>query len=136
MQNPNFKTAYAIALAALISAAIILALACLLPELLINRLEERISPKLEKTIELVNEERYIEAVVYSNEVLDDIKSEMKPLELCFGHDVVYGLYGAALSAAQITFTGDSAQILEELCSVKSALEYMKSINKASVYNLL
>lgn len=135
MTNPDFKKNSIVVTAALILAAAILAGACILPEVMIATLWKSASPLLEKAKAAAYSGRFDEAGEYADRVRMEIEESSAKLKLFFGHEDISELNGAAVSAAAIAATEDSAQLMQELCRIQTALDYLLRINEAGVADI-
>ena len=136
MKNPDFKASARTVWAAVIISAVLLTLVCVLPCVLIGRLYDEVSPLIDSARTAVSEEDYSSAEAYCKRITAAVEKDMRLLQLFYDHRDIYALYNAAASAEAIAPTEDPAQLLEELCSARTAIEMLRSRDRASIFNLL
>lgn len=134
MKNPDFKKASLAVMIAIVVSVLLLAAACILPGILINRLSRMVLPRLDLAIYAVADNNFANAARLAEEVSEGIESELDTLELFFEHEIIYELYGSASAAVRIAPTEDPSQLLEELCAAYTTMQYLVRINRASLYN--
>ena len=135
MDITGFKKNSAAVTAALIASVLLLASACILPEIVIEKLCARVGSELDLAIDNAISGDYASAYSRAAFVNESIERKADLLKLFFDHNEIYALMAASKSAEEIAQTEDAAQLLEELNDVLKLLEGMRRMNDASIYNL-
>ena len=136
MTNPDFSLSRAVAFLSFAAAIILLSLACILPELAIQRLCDKAYGILEQAITAADGEDFAKAERLASDLIKLIGESSDMLKLTYDHGVVFELECRLESAYYIARAKDAAQLLEELCGAKTNLQDMLRSNEASLVNLI
>lgn len=131
----DFTLMRAVIAAGLAASVALLAAICLLPQLIMGRIADTVSPALISAKEKAHSDKpsdALEDVVYIRETVENSCSELMML---FSHGELFELLRAVRAAEEIAPTDDPAQLLQELTSIETEIELLYGLNTISLENL-
>ena len=131
----DLKFVSAISLVSLIAAAAILCAVCILPQVMISRLDQTIAPLAEEAIRLVHNGDTENVVPIMGSILEAYEKEHDAIKTFYSHHEAAQLRYAILTALELAKEGDVTQLLTELTAIENELHVMKHLNEARLINL-
>ncbi|MCR5610885.1 MAG: DUF4363 family protein [Clostridiales bacterium] len=135
MKNPSFKTMSAAVTVGLTVSAVIIALMCVIPKRLVNRMYDESMPYVENALEKAISNRNSEAIPDIEKLIEIIDEHRDTLLLFYDHKDVAELTWSAETAYDLSKTDDTAQLITELCDITKVYRYLKHINDMSIFNI-
>ena len=119
----------------MVTAAVIIALSCVLPLRMIKELKEEIAPLAGKAVVLVLEERHEEAERTIDSICGKLAEKRNALMMLFGHDEIEELMYAANTAYELAKADDTSQLITELTNIINKCEFLLYSNDAGFENI-